>query len=127
MSTATKHNWKLDPVHGLNCDSRYGRKCNCPTNAPTGAEGEWLVHEGEDYVVVLGGEYDTTENPIAQCFDVQIAAQIVADHKAAKSQALLVEALRECQTFLENNTHEQRGVYKSLLDTVDAALKQVPD
>jgi hypothetical protein len=112
--------------------------------------GGWSVHEGEDYVVVLGGEYDTTENPIAQCFDVQIAAQIVTDHKAAiheggpraylyselqhalKSQALLVEALEVLRSTLtpilrdhavRGNVDRTEGYVLVVVNQIDAALK----
>lgn len=87
-ATAT-HNWKLDPVHGLRCGSRSGTVCNC-TEA-------WSLHEGEDYIVVLGGDYNTTENPIARCHDLEHAERIISavnEHDALLSEvAELREAL----------------------------------
>jgi hypothetical protein len=53
---------------------------------------EWSLHEGEDYIVVLGGEHDTTDNPIARCFDLQQAERIVSDHN---NVSVLVEALHK--------------------------------
>jgi len=52
------------------------------------AEGEWCVHNRRDVVT-------SDDRYVAFATSDKHAAQIVSDHKAAKSQALLVEALQD--------------------------------
>lgn len=59
---------------------------------------------------------------VSNVYSEEIAAQIVADHKAAKSQALLVEALKfSARVIIHSNP--AGGVYAPVLQRIRAALK----
>jgi hypothetical protein len=61
-------------------------------------EGEWRVSTYDESVILATGD----ARVIARCGSPAIAAQIVSDHKAARSQALLVEAAGAALSLLRN-------------------------
>jgi hypothetical protein len=85
-------------------------------------EGEWRVEamptHGWRVVDATGQEI------VADVYREEDAAQIVADHKAAKSQALLVEALRESKSLLTSQDELARVIAEpKVLGVIRAALK----
>ena len=100
--TTRKLNDETGLRESIEADARIKEACeDAPQPAPD-AEGEWTLHEGEDYIVVLGGECDTTENPIARCYDLEHAAQIVSDHTLAASVPKLVGLLERTEKWFSD-------------------------
>lgn len=62
---------------------------------------------------------------LATAHSPEAAKIILRNHRLAALVPGLVEALEKCQTYLKHHSHEQRGVYGSLLDVVDTALNAV--
>lgn len=96
-----------------------------PEQLTPDTEEEWRVVPYSDEMVEIVAD---KEVHIAFCAKSyagrQYAAQIVADHKAAKSQALLVEALRESKSLLESSNELARVIAEpKVLGLIDAALK----
>ena len=86
-------------LHCSDCQRAANTECveNDHETVEMNAEGEWrVVHDAktshpDNWHIRDGYNGDC----LAHAGTERIAAQIVSDHKAAKSQALLVEALRE--------------------------------
>lgn len=62
-----------------------------PTAQPAAVDkATWQVHEGEDYIVILSDDHDTTDNPIAEVFEREYADRIVRSvNQAAGMEALI--------------------------------------
>jgi hypothetical protein len=61
-------------------------------------EGEWRISTYDESVVLASGD----ARVVARCGSTAIAARMLREHEAAKSQALLVEAAGAALSLLRN-------------------------
>jgi hypothetical protein len=120
--TIAKHPYEPLPSDSVTCRVCGQRPSHeAHTNVPLDAEGEWRYVE-----TTYGAEVDTRPirlrahwDGLLESEDVRdLMRQIVADHKAAKSQALLVEALLAAKKHIGRKPQSP-----SLMPKIDAALK----
>lgn len=98
---------------------------------PPDTEGEWIIDPHLTCEIIANDTSKPTylAERIGQTYGdskevrAQRAAQIVSDHKAAKSQALLVEALREILTESEFVGEAKAPFTTWIAEKVRAALK----
>jgi hypothetical protein len=95
-------------------------------------DGEWRQHEHRPSLIITnvrneGAYYDIIASTRDAKLPGHTATQIVADHKAAKSQALLIDALHEARGFACQHTWGKEKVSarraEALVCQIDAALK----
>ena len=88
----------------------------------------WEVHEGEDYIVVLNGEHDTSDNPVARFFERELADKVVEavnsyDHLRNENKQLSILLRSWLACMEEPRPSDWEAIVKNLIADSRSLLK----